>query len=294
MHKDLKAIGFQKIASERAMMKWLQNLTTDYTDYDTVDIEEGLEFGEFRKSCGDRIGVASCGYLEEQELFDREYYYPYLEGSGVSSYSNILVDYVTERRQYYAIVADPKIGSNLVFYVQNGLECMRMTQYGNAFKRSTSVTLAGLAQTAMILLPLSKTPEQEKESREKARNRMMLLSAARNGDEKALETLSIEDMTEYTMIAKRMISEDVYSIVESSFIPVEHKLDAYRIIGEIRDVRMTVNTETDEALYILTVDVNELVFDICVPMENVMGVPEVGRRIKAEISLQGRINFNEK
>ena len=51
------------------------------------------------------------------------------------------------------------------------------------------------------------------------------------------------------------------------------------------------NTIAKECVYLLTLNVNELQFDICVPVDCVIGEPEIGRRFKTEIWLQGYINF---
>ena len=51
------------------------------------------------------------------------------------------------------------------------------------------------------------------------------------------------------------------------------------------------NEETREELYVMKLDVNELQFDVCVPVKEVLGEPAVGRRFKANMWLQGRINF---
>ena len=41
----------------------------------------------------------------------------------------------------------------------------------------------------------------------------------------------------------------------------------------------------------MRLEVNELEFDVCVPIKNVIGEPAVGRRFKGNIWLQGRLNF---
>ena len=48
------------------------------------------------------------------------------------------------------------------------------------------------------------------------------MAAAKNGDEEAMESLTIEDMDTYSMISKRVENEDVYSIVDSYFIALWH------------------------------------------------------------------------
>ena len=56
---------------------------------------------------------------------------------------------------------------------------------------------------------------------------------------------------------------------------------------------MVKNSLTKEKMYVLNVECNGLEFDICINQEDLLGVPEVGRRIKASIWLQGRLNFEE-
>ena len=62
-------------------------------------------------------------------------------------------------------------------------------------------------------------------------------------------------------------------------------------MGEILSVKEAENLVTKEKLYQLRLDVNELQFDICVPQKEVLGEPEIGRRFKGNIWLQGEINF---
>ena len=62
-------------------------------------------------------------------------------------------------------------------------------------------------------------------------------------------------------------------------------------VGEILNIDTIENLLTGKKLYVLTVETNELQFDVCVPVEKVIGEPAVGRRLKAQIWLQGHINF---
>ena len=67
--------------------------------------------------------------------------------------------------------------------------------------------------------------------------------------------------------------------------------DQYAILGEILNIDTIENLLTGKELYVLTVETNELQFDVCVPVEKVIGEPAIGRRLKAQIWLQGHINF---
>ena len=89
----------------------------------------------------------------------------------------------------------------------------------------------------------------------------------------------------------RLLHEDVFSIVDTYFMPYGAECDMYSIMGEILAVRTRRNPVTDNKIYHMKLNVNELKFDVCVPADSVMGEPEIGRRFKGTIWLQGYINF---
>ena len=74
-------------------------------------------------------------------------------------------------------------------------------------------------------------------------------------------------------------------------MPYGIECDRYSIMGEILEFQQMENEYTRENLYIMKLEVNGLIFDICVPAKEVMGEPAVGRRFKGEVWMQGRINF---
>ena len=133
--------------------------------------------------------------------------------------------------------------------------------------------------------------EQEKKQQETVQNRMMLLSAAKSGDPQAIESLTLDDIDTYSEVSRRLITEDVFSIVDTYIMPYGVECDRYSIMGEILEYQKMENEYTKEMLYIMKLEVNELTFDICVPVKEVMGEPAVGRRFRGEVWMQGRINF---
>ena len=132
---------------------------------------------------------------------------------------------------------------------------------------------------------------QLKNEKEASDNRKLLLNAARSGDQTAIETLTLDDIDTYSKVSRRLIHEDIFTIVDTYFMPYGVECDLYSIMGEILAVRKRENTLTKEPLYQMKLDVNELQFDVCVPAKEVMGEPEIGRRFKGTIWLQGYINF---
>lgn len=291
MHQYLKAVGFDNINTRNQLKQLLKEVQDEFTHQIVVSYKPGEDFCELKKEYGQCVGIALCGEMDERENFEADYYFPYFVGSGISTYAEIAVERKIEKEQYVGMCEDSRIGISLIFTLQNGIEYMRERQAGFTAELTTSVTLSGLALSGMVLLPVVKDERHMKSEREASDNRKMLLNAARNGDQTAIETLTLDDIDVYSQVSRRLIHEDVFSIVDTYFMPYGVECDLYSIMGEILAVRRRKNIVTGAELYQMKLNVNELQFDVCVPAKAVMGEPEIGRRFKGTIWLQGYINF---
>ena len=291
MHRYLKAIGFDNIRTRNDLRSILTDVRNGFNHQTIVSYRPGEDFCEVRKDYGQCMGISLCGELDENDVFEPAYYFPYFQGSGISTYSEIAVERKIEKEQYVGMCEDSRIGISLIFTLQNGIEYMRERQAGFVENLTTSITLSGLSLSGMILLPVVKDERHLKSEREASDNRKMLLNAARNGDQTAIETLTLDDIDTYSQVSRRLANEDVFSIVDTYFMPYGIECDLYSIMGEILAVRKRKNSLTGVEVYQMKLNVNELQFDICVPADCVMGEPEIGRRYKGTIWLQGYINF---
>lgn len=291
MHEYLEAIGFSGLETRKQLKSLLSDVQESYDYEESRASVHDIDFCEYRKQYGENIGLSIFGGLDEYGEFETEYYVPYFQGKGITSYADITVEKHIEKEMYVGICEEPKIGINLIFYLQNLMEYKQKKLLGAIKKKSATVTLSGLAKEGLILFPIEKTEVEEKSGMEESRNRMMLLSAARDGDKKAIETLNLENMKLYSQITKKLETEDILSLVDTCFMPYGIECDCYSIVGIILEIQETANELTEEELYIFTLDVNELIFDVCIPKHKLFGEPAVGRRFKGNIWLQGRINF---
>lgn len=291
MHQYLKAIGFGNVRSKKEMNKVLLQVKNLFTQQDLISQDEEIDFCEYRKEFGAGIGISLCGDMDIDENFERNYYYPYFFGTGITSYADVYVERRMDREAYAGICEDVKIGINLIFHLQNTAEFLKKQQAGKDSVKYKSVTLSGLCNGGTILLPVLKDKEQEERQREEVHNRMMLVSAAKSGDQDAIENLTMDDIDTYSRVSQRLVSEDVFSIVDTYIMPYGIECDHYSILGEILELQRIMNEHTKEEIYVMKLDVNSLLFDICVPVETVMGSPDIGRRFKGNMWLQGRINF---
>lgn len=159
-----------------------------------AELTKDCDFCEFVREYGIGIGVKSCGEINGWDEFEREYYFPYFEGSGITSYADVVVEKKIDQEAYLGVCEDARVGVSIIFQLQNNVEYMKEYQLQTLGTRSTSVTLAGLANRGKILLPIVKNEAVQQAQQEEAHNRMMLLSAARQGDSQALESLTLDDI----------------------------------------------------------------------------------------------------
>ena len=122
-------------------------------------------------------------------------------------------------------------------------------------------------------------------------SRNQLIAAARKGDEDAIESLTLEDMDIYSTISKKILTEDVFSLVDTYFMPYGVECDQYSVLGEITEISLRKNRITHEEIYVLRLSCNDLEFDVCINKNDLYGEPQIGRRFKGVIWMQGYINY---
>ena len=252
---------------------------------------EGNEFAELSIEFGDFFGLSLRGTFNENDSFEMSYYYPYFCGNKISTTEQIDIEKHAEKESYAGICDDIKVGASLIFYLQNIVPYVKAQHSDMLPIRGTTLTLSGLSISGSILLPIVKN-EREKQKLQKATmNRNQLIAAARKGDEDAIESLTLEDMDTYTSISKKILTEDVFSLVDTYFMPYGVECDQYSVMGEILDISSRVNRITGEEIYVMRLNCNDLQFDICINKQDLYGEPQVGRRFKGIIWMQGYINY---
>lgn len=289
MHSYLKSVGFSKVKKREKIREILLDVVQNYDEKTAVkDYPDGI-FVEFSKSYGSNCGITVCGQYDEKNRFHIEYYFPFFRGTGITTQEQVTVERHADKEAFSGACDDLRIGITLIFYLQNGTEYMLEKQKKMSGNHST--TLSGLAGEGRILLPVLKDKEAVKVEKETSTNRSNLIAAARNGDEEAMESLTMEDMDTYSMISHRIVHEDILSIVDSYFMPCGIQCDQYSVLGEILEFHTFENIATGEDLLQMKIDCNNIQFDVCINQKDLLGEPAVGRRFRGDIWLQGQIHF---
>ena len=92
MHQYLKSIGFEEIQTRKELKELLAETKNTFTDQMIISYQGESDFCEYRKEYGDRIGMILCGEMDEEESFETEYYVPYMEGEGVTTYADVTIE----------------------------------------------------------------------------------------------------------------------------------------------------------------------------------------------------------
>lgn len=291
MHRYLRAVGFSNIQKNDEYEALVKFAAECYQSEDKAVTAEGEDFFERRKEFAKNMGLLVRGVYDEDDKCRVEYCVPYFTGNTESSYEDMIIERHAEKESYAGVCDDMNLGVSLIFYLQNVTEYLNKKRYGRMDSSSALLTLSGLSVDGKILMPVyQKAPVEIKSTQEHTR----MLQAARDGDEDAIESLTIEDMDMYSMISRRIENEDVFSIVTTHFMPCGVECDHYNVMGEIMKCELLDNNYTKEKIYALTIEVNEIILDVCINQKDLMGEPAPGRRFRGIIWLQGLVHFEEK
>ena len=291
MHKFLRAIGFSDITKKDLEMILDEVITRPEIMKITKD-SEGNEFAELSGSFAANAGITVRGTYQEDDSFHMDYYYPYVFGTSITTNEQIDVEKHAEKESYAGVCDEVNLGVTLIFYIQNVADYLAETNR-HLSKIHYGAMLAGLSTEGKILCPVVERKKNDVPAIQKNDRHNQLIAQAREGDEDAIESLTLEDMDTYTTISRRIQKEDVFSLVDTYFMPYGVECDQYSVLGEITELRLATNDVTGEKVYILTILCNELSFDVCINEKDIYGEPQVGRRFKGVIWLQGYINFPE-
>ncbi len=285
MHKFLRAIGFSNIKKKDLEIIIQEIIDRPGTMKITKD-SEGNEFAELSRSFNANMGITVCGTFQEDDSFKMDYYYPYMYGTSLTTQEQIGVEKHADKESYAGVCDELNLGVTLIFYLQNVADYLveknhRLSSY------HYGAVLAGLSVEGKIICPVMEKSKKEKAQIKEEHNQLM--AQAREGNEDAIESLTLEDMDTYAILSQRITKEDILSIVKSTFMPYGIESDQYTVLGEIIDFALVENKITNEEIYSLKLECNDIKFDVCINKKDLLGEPEIGRRFKGNVWMQGTL-----
>ena len=290
MHKFLRSIGFSKL-NRKDMQALATDIIVNGPSRAYTSLDDDSVIACFSKEVAPGVGITVVGEFDENDEFSYDYYYPYLEATGISTEEDVSVEAHAATESYAGVFEDVRMGISIIFYLQNMIPYIKALRTDMLPMEGTTLSLSALSLDGIILMPLQKTAKDLVTTSQATNTRAKLVKAARNGDEDAIENLTMHDMDTYSTIAQRLQQDDVFTLVDTYFMPYGVECDQYSILGEIIELEELTNNMTGEDLYHMTIICNDIRMQLVVNKEDVFGEPAVGRRYKGNIWLQGHINF---
>lgn len=293
MHSFMRAIGFSNINNRMDLNRVLEDIIESPTKMRLIQVGEKENLTEITMEYAEGMGITLRGEMDDNNKFQMEHYFPCVYGQSISTREEVGINKRVDTEAYTGMCDDFRLGVSLIFYLQNVIEFLEKKKQNMPMTTPFSITLAALSLDGRILLPIEKDEIQVRNTTAETKYRNNLIAEAKKGNQDAIDSLTIDDIDTYAMVSRRAKKEDIYSIVDTSFIPFGSESDNYSVIATITDCNLIMNSLTKEEIYDLQLVCNDLNFRVCINKEDLMGEPVVGRRFKGNIWMQGSIDFSE-
>lgn len=293
MHSYYRAIGFSKLRNKSEQNKLVTAALNDATDKREIEIGSGTRLLQFNRSFGCGLGMSIIAELDKEGTISIDHSFPYCAGSHTTTQPDIQIEPHSDKEAFSGISDDYNLGITLIYSLQNIVDYVRSKWLNGTYKTPKKVRFGALSIDGRILygvklqemaFPYDKQPISNKE-------RSKLIAKAKSGDVDAMEHLTIDEMDTYALINKRIRQEDIYTVVETYFMPYGIDNEQYSILGIITKIEQLTNEFSDELVYNLTVVCNDLTLNVAINSLDLEGEPKVGRRFKGIIWLQGQVDF---
>lgn len=288
MHSLYRAIGFSKIKSRLQMEGLYRDVMNSPTRKTTASIDLGTSIIQLDREFGDGIGITLIGEIDATSRISIEHAFPFATPSTLTYVHNLRIEKHLGNDSYDGIIDDFTL--NIMFYLQNIADYVHLN-WLNKTPLTETCMLSALSNNGSILLPLTRTKDEEIKVKKQHIDRIRLTEAARRGDEDALEDLALLSMDQKNDMYNKALRDGILSVVETTMMPYGIDCEAYEIIGIIERYKVIKNTVTDEEVICMTIQCNDYFLDVYINSMDLKGEPEVGRRFKGVIWMQGYIMF---
>lgn len=291
MHSYLRAIGFSNINNRVELNKLINLVLEKASNRKTIQINYQNSFTEMSMNFGSDFGITLRGEYDQNDIFYLDNYFPYLNGVGTNAREEVSINKRVDTEAYTGMCDDYRLGVSLIFYLQNVADYLEKKNNKPKMNLNVPITLAALSLEGRVLLPITKDEVQVKNLSLEKNIRNNLINEAKKGNQEAIDSLTIEDIDTYAMVSRRAKKEDIYSIVDTCFIPFGSESDNYSIIATILDSKLITNSLTKDEIYDLDLICNDISLRLCINKKDFLGEPLPGRRFKGNIWMQGRLAF---
>ena len=291
MHSYLRAIGFSNYKTRKQLESIYASTLKEPNRKMITTISLDTSLIQLDKDFGDTVGLSLVGEYGIDGELSIEHYFPYVKAVAPSNFDRIYIEKQADKESYAGLCEDISLGGmSLIFYLQNISDYAKSKWFNYSNKNFTRVDLSALSTHGTILLGVRKSKVRQRESTPDMRYLDDFAKTYIGRDKDGYEYLST-DMGIYSALIERSKKEDILSIISTSLMPCGVECDHYMVIGNIIYVHEEKNVITDETVYNILLEVNDLKINVAINKLDLQGEPLQGRRFRGEIWLQGRVRI---
>ena len=291
MHSFLRSVGFSKYKNRKQLEPLYKNVLAEPNRKIITTVSVDTSMLQFERDYASKMGIALVGEVDSAGSCSIEHHFPYLKGDYTLEFNSILIEKQTDKESYAGVCDDYRLGMTIIFYVSNIADYAKSKWFNYSNRHIQQVRFSGLATEGAILLGTGRSHAQKRREDARKSERYNLMHDANTGNPDAIESLAVHEMDSYATATMRTGTEDILSIVDTSFMPCGVECDHYMIVGNILDVEELVNFYTQEHVYNLLLEANDITLNVAINKADLMGEPMVGRRFRGEIWLQGVVTI---
>lgn len=289
MHSYFRAIGFSKLKSKREQNILISNVLNEAKNQNILNQNNHGNLIQIFRNFGSQIGISIVGEYDQDGRFTIDHAFPYNLGTCTIRQNYFQVEAYPDKEAYLGISENYNLGISLIYFIQNIIDNAKEHYVNQSNLKNNYVRLAGLSLDGRILcnvkledidFPFEKQPMSNKE-------RYNLVAKAKLGDVDAMEILTLDEMDTYSLISKRIKNEDLYTLIDTYFMPYGINNELYSILGIIVNYKKIINVFSKELVYNITVNCNNVLIDVVIHSNDLIGELKIGRRFKGIIWLQG-------
>ncbi|MCR5585565.1 MAG: DUF3881 family protein [Lachnospiraceae bacterium] len=295
MNCMLQSVGYSKVEGIEAERRLKDELIYGFSmkRTKTAKVSETRTAVEIMCEIAPNTGVVYRGEYDKLGIFLSDCFFPTHISQRLSLNEPITISKRMDSNAFTAMAYDYTHKIPVVFYLQNEVD-MYLNFDPEGKEENCEVYLSAMADEGKIILPIDgtrvevgKTTDDNYTDEDKPEENDNIDTI-----EKQIRKLAEKELNDYINMTSRSNDEDLYSIIETTFMPCGTEVDTYTIIGKIISVESQENFNTKEEMYILGVECTDMIMEVCINKMKLLGEPEVGRRFKGNVWLQGYVKWN--
>jgi len=250
-------------------------------------------FAECYKMYGDGIGILARGTVDCDDNLNIDSCEAFAFCNTNFAVNKYIVEFA--ENQPLIVFEDIGTGNELVFALQNRIDYLRDEQkfinHGRSvtFSRDLgimkrSVNYAAFSVYGSVILPVYKEDDGTLSYEDISIESESSCSCGDYG-----EFITDSDAAHDFDIHERLVEEDVLSVVEGFFLPMEGNETDYSVLGEIESVEELTNSLTKEEIVRLSLNITGTKMQLLINKLDLTGYPQPGMRFLGTCRLRGGV-----